>query len=160
MPIIFKLNFWKKFLKWFFCCLIYYCGLCWLVILLRNKKQNYFIIIVFHRVGEVAQINKEFSLPMLFINKENFEKVIKFLKSEYNIISFEKLIHCLKLNELYPSNSIIITFDDGYYDFYRNAYPLISKYNVPVTLFLTSSYIGTNKTFWWDKVFCFFKIKL
>ncbi|MEA3254491.1 MAG: polysaccharide deacetylase family protein [Candidatus Altiarchaeota archaeon] len=50
-----------------------------------------------------------------------------------------------------PINSVIITFDDGYKDFYTNAYPILKKYNVPATIFLTTGYID-GAIPWWDKL--------
>jgi len=46
----------------------------------------------------------------------------------------------------------VITFDDGYKDNYLYAYPILKKYHIPATIFLTTGHIGTGKLFWWDKV--------
>jgi peptidoglycan/xylan/chitin deacetylase (PgdA/CDA1 family) len=51
-----------------------------------------------------------------------------------------------------PKDSLIITFDDGYKDFYINAYPILNKYSVPTTLFLTTDYISHKCISWWDKL--------
>ena len=41
-----------------------------------------------------------------------------------------------------PSNSLLITFDDGYYDNYLNVFPLLKKYNMKATFFLNTAYIS------------------
>jgi peptidoglycan/xylan/chitin deacetylase (PgdA/CDA1 family) len=37
---------------------------------------------------------------------------------------------------------VAITFDDGYADFYRHAFPVLSRYNFSATVFLPTAYIG------------------
>jgi peptidoglycan/xylan/chitin deacetylase (PgdA/CDA1 family) len=39
-----------------------------------------------------------------------------------------------------PDRAVAITFDDGTADFYRQAFPLIAEFHVPVTLYLTTFY--------------------
>ena len=41
-----------------------------------------------------------------------------------------------------PDKPIIITFDNGYADFYKNVYPILQKYNIKVTLLVITDYIS------------------
>ncbi|HIJ60552.1 MAG TPA: polysaccharide deacetylase family protein, partial [Nitrospirae bacterium] len=43
-----------------------------------------------------------------------------------------------------------ITFDDGYYDFYKNALPLLAEFNYTANVFVVASLIG--KTNEWDTI--------
>ena len=47
-----------------------------------------------------------------------------------------------------PSRSIMITFDDGYEDFYTSAQPILTKYGLTATVFVLAGYIGKLNT--WD----------
>lgn len=40
------------------------------------------------------------------------------------------------------NKTLVLTFDDGYRDFYEQAYPILKKYNVPATLFVINTDIG------------------
>lgn len=41
-----------------------------------------------------------------------------------------------------PTKSVILTFDDGYEDFYTDAFPLLKKYNMKATIYLVYDFIG------------------
>lgn len=43
---------------------------------------------------------------------------------------------------------VAITFDDGYEDFYQNAFPVLQNYNFIATIFIVTGYVG--KTSDWD----------
>lgn len=86
-------------------------------------------VLMFHQIGD------QFS--NLIITEPYFEKIIFTLKD--NIIDVSKL---LESNELIKKKSYIITFDDVHESFYYKAFPILLKYNIPFTLFITLSLIN------------------
>ena len=61
-----------------------------------------------------------------------FEEHLKYIKANYNTIF---------PGEKVEKNSICLTFDDAYADFYFLIFPLLKKYNLKVLLAVPSSYI-------------------
>jgi peptidoglycan/xylan/chitin deacetylase (PgdA/CDA1 family) len=57
----------------------------------------------------------------------------------------------IKNKETLDPKTVVITFDDGYKDNLLNAVPILKKYNIPATFFITSGYINTDNTLSWDK---------
>ncbi|MCK5534908.1 polysaccharide deacetylase family protein, partial [bacterium] len=107
-----------------------------------NRKKA--IILMYHnfcREGDIKHTNVSLSIT-------NFEKQIKYLKKYYRIVPLADLVGKIKRKEDFLPHSVAITFDDGYKNNFLLAYPLIKKYNVPVTIFLTAGYINTKKFLW------------
>ncbi|MBI5749834.1 MAG: polysaccharide deacetylase family protein, partial [Nitrospinae bacterium] len=91
-------------------------------------------ILVYHRVADERHESVSASV-------KNFSRQISFLNKYFSIITMERLINSIKNREPLPLNSIVITFDDGYKDVFTNAYPILKKYNIPATVFITTDYI-------------------
>lgn len=47
-------------------------------------------------------------------------------------------------SSLPPDKCVVLTFDDGYMDFYSEAYPVLEKFGFTATVFLPTSYIGNG----------------
>ena len=54
--------------------------------------------------------------------------------------------------EKLPKRTVAISFDDGWRDNYRFALPILRKHELPATVFLATSYISTENTFWTDAI--------
>lgn len=47
---------------------------------------------------------------------------------------------------------VLITFDDGYYNNHL-ALPILRRYGVPATFFISTHHVQANRAFWWDVVY-------
>jgi len=86
------------------------------------------------------------------LKKNEFEKQIKYLVSFYNIISLEEFLDFLEKNKPFKKNTVVITFDDGYLNNYNEVLPILKKFNLPATLFITTGLIGKRELAWWDQI--------
>lgn len=129
-------------------------GLCRVLKAVNRLRRKRVTVVTYHRVTErnIDQLNR--SLPNLFVQAETFENHIRFFRRHYTIITFEDLCG-LREDDRLPSDPLLITFDDGYADFYRCAYPILKKYEVRATLFIAAGRIGTGRAFpfWWDELY-------
>jgi len=96
------------------------------------------------------QKNKVTILMFHEISKETAEQTFSYLQKKYNLIHLQEYIDACKTNDKtkIPKKALIITFDDGLFSNYEML-PIIKKYNTPVTLFLCSEIINTNRHFWY-----------
>src|SRR5690554_3078820 len=117
-----------------------------------NRKTMYFrsgcrtIVLMYHRVIDIKIDPWE-----LAVSPENFEQQMHILKQSGKVISLPSLIERIRSGRKFPP-SIVITFDDGYRDNYLHAKPLLEKYDLPATFFISSKNIGKKQEFWWDEL--------
>jgi len=79
-------------------------------------------------------------LPKLFITPEGFRERLQTLRDmDANVLPLGEAIQHLHRGTLPPA-SVVITFDDGFYDFLKFGVPLLSEFQMPATLYLTTHY--------------------
>ncbi len=81
-----------------------------------------------------------------------FEQQVRHIKDNYNPFSLVGLMQYKREHGRMPRHAIVITVDDGYRDFYQYAYPILKKYQVPATLFVTTGFIERKLWLWPDKI--------
>jgi peptidoglycan/xylan/chitin deacetylase (PgdA/CDA1 family) len=97
----------------------------------------------------------------MYVKPEIFETHLRFLKKHFNIISLSDLSCNSKRNSGRSNGSplCILTFDDGWHDFYEHAHPILKTYQIPATVFLQTDFIGSPKMFWTDRLLYFLSQK-
>jgi peptidoglycan/xylan/chitin deacetylase (PgdA/CDA1 family) len=111
------------------------------------------MILLYHRVLSEPDLKQHFVQPGMYVLNDIFEKQIRFLIERFQIISFQDFLSFRESKTLDRSQRYcVITFDDGWLDNYLYAYPILKKYKIPATIFLTTAFIGTRHWFWPDKL--------
>ena len=86
-----------------------------------------------------------------WVDTQNFEEHMKYLSdNSYYFPTWEETQQFIKGEVSLPEKSIVITADDGNPSFFSLAVPILTKYNVPATSFLITSWtdpknVTTNK---------------
>ncbi len=60
----------------------------------------------------------------------------------YEFVNFDDLEKFFEGNALPPKKPVMLTFDDGYEDFYTDALPIIKKHNIKAVQYVISGVIG------------------
>ena len=120
--------------------------------ILKRHAVNSTLILMYHRVVESDETNQLLE-PGMYVTPKTFESHIVFLKDYFKIYSLKDYVSRYKedLESTAPPRCIL-TFDDGWHDFYMNVYPLLRRYKIPATVFLPANFIGTENWFWTDRL--------
>ena len=103
-------------------------------------------ILLYHRVLPDELVKNDLEVGMA-VSKSNFEKQIKKIKSKYDIVSMDEFISNLenKVNKF----TVTLTFDDGYLDNLDHVLPILEKYQVPASIYVTTSFLENEVFMWW-----------
>lgn len=108
-------------------------------------------IFYFHYIGNNPNPN-DMQRDALSITPDRFEAEMSYLSNNgYNAISLDTLYAALKGGSL-PLKPVALTFDDGYIDFYLNAYPILRKYNLRSTVFIPTGLINQGYYLSWSQI--------
>ena len=84
-------------------------------------------------------------------DKEWMESVLLFLINIYNIVSLQD-IESYYYHKKPLHNCCHITFDDGDRSFYTIVYPLIKKFQLPVSIYVSPKIVKTGENFWFQEI--------
>jgi len=119
--------------------------------LMRQTPGSKFGILCYHRVGTEG-------VPLFSrLEPKSFEAQMRYVKQHYRVVSLNQL--CCELRD--ATNvppTLAITFDDGYRDLYEFAFPVLSKYEIPATIYLIGRCMETGEVPWYDRIFAALKI--
>lgn len=65
-------------------------------------------------------------------------------RNKYRACSLHEVAAILKSAATQDDKRVVITFDDGFEDFYKDAFPVLDKFNLTATVFLPTSYIEND----------------
>ena len=119
-----------------------------MVNLIKKYHEGMATIFMLHRVEELSK-GRIFSNENMKISPSKLEQILKeLIKNNYTFISIDEL-HYNLTNNIKIDKCIVFTLDDGYLDNYTNALPIFIKYNVPFTIYITTSFPDHKFTMWW-----------
>ena len=111
-----------------------------------HRAEDGVPVLNYHQINDVDN-------NALTVKTDQFEAQMKYLADHgYHAITPAELTDAWDNGTKLPDKPVIITFDDGYMDNYKNAYPILQKYNLKATIFLISDFLDTYPNYLtWDQ---------
>ena len=108
------------------------------------RKEPSARILYYHRVNDDGD-------PFFpAISTALFEQEMRHLTQHYKVVSLTDLVKHLENGT--PERMLAITFDDGYQDNYENAFPVLQRYGLPATIFLTTGSVDSRQPLWFEQL--------
>ncbi len=107
-----------------------------------NWRKHRLLILCYHGIS--LQDEHEWR-PRLFITPDQLRSRLKTMsKMGCAVLPLSEATDHLRSGTL-PPMSVVITFDDGFYNFFAAAYPILKEFGYPATVYQTTFYCGWNK---------------
>jgi len=104
-----------------------------------NRKKP--LILMYHRITD-----EPFCAGLA---PAEFERHLVYVKKHFRVVPISQLLEEVANNQVKPY-TIALTFDDGHADFFHNAWPLLQKYKLPASLYVTTGFVDGNYWLWPD----------
>jgi peptidoglycan/xylan/chitin deacetylase (PgdA/CDA1 family) len=105
----------------------------------QNRKEV--VCFIYHRFGDSRY-------PTTNVSVADFETHLEqLLENDFQLLTFSEAVSYLNSSGP-PRKTAVITIDDGYKSFYRNALRLLKKFKVPATLFINTETVGGDYMTW------------
>jgi peptidoglycan/xylan/chitin deacetylase (PgdA/CDA1 family)/CelD/BcsL family acetyltransferase involved in cellulose biosynthesis len=109
----------------------------------QKRREPSARILYFHRVNDEND-------PFIGgLSTAAFAQQMKYLARHYRVVSLREATK--RLSEGGPPEPVVaITFDDGYQDNFRNAFPALLRYGLPATIFLATGTVDSRQRPWFE----------
>lgn len=107
----------------------------------KATKQFYVPILLYHYVEYIKDPGDTIRKSLNIIPAV-FEEEVKTLKNAgYTFLTPKDLADVLDDKNILPENPVILTFDDGYRDFYTDVFPILKKYKVKAIAYIVPNFL-------------------
>ena len=113
----------------------------------RAQGEIYLPILLYHYV-EIVTDERDTIREGLSITPQVFEsQLVTLVNNGFTPITFDDLSAYYAGRAELPNKPIIITFDDGYRDFYTDVFPLLKKHQIRAAIFVVSGFLDYTKNY-------------
>lgn len=101
-------------------------------------------IVLYHYIG-YNNDSKDTLRTKMTVGTDVFKEQMKYLaENDYKTLTLDDLRLALTNRQEIPKKSLILTFDDGYRDFYTNAFPVLKKYRLKAINFVPAEHLNRS----------------
>jgi len=111
-------------------------------------------VLMYHRIADLTPAEARNPLMRdLTVSPAHFEKQVKYLVDNgFTCLLASEVEDAVRNGKQLPEKAVAITMDDGYRDNFDCAFPILTRYNVPATIFIVTGTVGATGHLSWDNI--------
>ncbi|HJW45982.1 MAG TPA: polysaccharide deacetylase family protein [Lysobacter sp.] len=107
-------------------------------------------ILAYHRVLDAAGPNFSFDVELVSASAECFREQMTLLRRRFHPMRFDEVLACVDTGRRLPRNAVLVSFDDGYDDNYRVAFPILQDLGMSAMFFVATGHIDSGTPYLYD----------
>lgn len=97
-------------------------------------------ILMYHQVGDFPPMTEHRST---YVDHRRFARQMAWLAlAGYHVLRMDEALACLRGERPVPPRAVVLTFDDGYENFYEYAWPVLQRHGFPALVYLIAGKLG------------------
>jgi peptidoglycan/xylan/chitin deacetylase (PgdA/CDA1 family) len=118
-----------------------------------RRLRGRVLILGYHRVLPEEELARQYVQPGMYVRSDTFEAQMGFIREQFDVLSLADALAVWRGGELDAGRCYcVVTFDDGWIDNYRYAYPVLRRLGIPATIFLATGFVGTDRWYWPERL--------
>lgn len=118
---------------------------------MRNLMRSDFRILAYHRILDgVDPARFAFDTELVSASAAAFRRQMQQVRRDFTPIRFAQLIEHAQSGTPLPPRTVLITFDDGYDDNYRVAFPILRELGMSAMFFVSTGHIESGLPYKYD----------
>lgn len=119
----------------------------------RQRLSHHYVrgglILMYHRITDARPDPWD-----CCVSPQHFAEQLAVLRRKFRPVPLAQLMQAVTDDQpsVFSRRPVAVTFDDGYADNLHTAKPLLERYEIPATVFVTSGHIGRRREFWSDEL--------
>lgn len=110
-------------------------------------------ILMYHYIRPIDFSKSDAATSSLTLPPAQLEQQLRYLRDRgFKSATMADLYLYFQGRRDLPSRSVILTFDDGYWDNYVYAYPLLLRYGFKGTFFIVTGFVGRSEYMTWPQL--------
>jgi len=93
------------------------------------------VILLYHHISHTTP-------KATSVSPVTFRQHMQYLAEHHQVLPLKEVIEALQNRQPLPDKAVVITFDDGYENIYKNAHPILKEFAFPYTIFINPPLIG------------------
>ena len=118
---------------------------------IHDRRNPALTILAYHRVMPTDALEcYPFDQELISATPGQFDSQMRYVREHLHPVSLKDVIAHIEQGTPFPPNSVAVTFDDGFADTYRYAFPVLRRYHIPATIFVSTGYVESGEPFWFE----------